>query len=189
MWPGLSGSANTFLMSKYKSDNLSSPWRLFKEAGLGERCILILSTWFGAGLLPGAPGTFGTLAAVPLVLALSGLGIWFGAVFLLILSGIAIWTAHRSQDLMGRHDPQEVVIDEVAGFLLTMSFIPFSWWGLGLGFLLFRLFDITKPFPARNAEKLKGGLGIVTDDLVAGLYAGICLKVIFFIALKLGHQL
>ncbi|MDY6881338.1 MAG: phosphatidylglycerophosphatase A [Desulfatiglans sp.] len=169
-------------MSKYKSDNLSPLWRLYKEASLHDRCVLILSTWFGSGLLPGAPGTFGTLAALPLVLALSGLGIGFKAFFLLILTGISIWAAHRSQGLIGKPDPREVVIDEVVGFFLTMTFIPFSWWGLGLGFALFRLFDILKPFPVKKAETLKGGLGIVADDIVAGLYGGICLKVVFLLS-------
>ena len=77
-------------------------------------------------------------------------------------------------------DPSEVVIDEVAGFLLTMFLLPLSWLTLGLGFILFRVFDILKPYPIKQAEKLRGGLGIVMDDLVAGIYAHLCVRLILF---------
>jgi phosphatidylglycerophosphatase A len=73
-----------------------------------------------------------------------------------------------------------VVIDEVAGLLVTMFLVPLSWLALGLGFTLFRFFDILKPYPVRQAERLRGGLGIVMDDLLAGLYAHICLRIILF---------
>ena len=93
---------------------------------------------------------------------------------------IAIWTAGRSQDLLGRNDPSEVVIDEVAGFLLTLFLLPCSWLSLGSGFVLFRLFDILKPYPVRQSESLRGGFGIVMDDLLAGLYAHLGVRILLF---------
>jgi phosphatidylglycerophosphatase A len=100
------------------------------------------------------------------------------ALFLMIMIMVAIWASQLVHRLLQRQDPSEVVIDEVAGFLLTMLWIPLSWGTLLAGFLLFRLFDIWKPWPAGPAEKLHGGLGIVLDDLVAGLYANLGLRII-----------
>jgi len=122
-------------------------------------------------LAPVMPGTFGTLAAVPLILVLGWFGVWYGAFALVAITMVAIWASHRTQEMLGTPDPSEVVIDEVAGFLVTMVFFPPSWVSLSLGFILFRFFDIVKPWPVRQAERLRGGLGIVMDDLLAGLYA------------------
>ena len=133
--------------------------------------VLILSTWFGAGLFPLAPGTFGTLGAIPLILLVDGLGLLSKALFLVVFLAVAVWSAGRCQDLVRRNDPSEVVIDEVAGFLLTMVYLPPIWPAIVLGFVLFRLFDILKPYPIRRIEMLRGGFGIVLDDLLAGLYA------------------
>ena len=106
---------------------------------------------------------------------------WIRPFILAITVGIAIWTAGRSQDLLGRNDPSEVVIDEVAGFLVTMFLLPSTWLTLGLGFVLFRVFDVLKPYPVRQAESLRGGLGIVTDDLLAGLYAHLGVRILLVI--------
>ena len=84
---------------------------------------------------------------------------------------VALWASGLTRDLLGKTDPPEVVIDEVAGFLLTMLLLPVSWQALVLGFFLFRFFDILKPFPIKRVERLGGALGIVADDLVAGMYA------------------
>jgi phosphatidylglycerophosphatase A len=88
----------------------------------------------------------------------------------------AIWASDRTQKLLGRTDPSEVVIDEVAGFLVTMLLLPVSLVSVGLGFIFFRFFDIVKPWPVRQSERLKGGFGIVVDDLLAGVYAHLCLR-------------
>jgi len=157
-------------MSKFRSDSLSFQ-EIFRKSVFSDKIALVLSTWFGSGLVPFASGTFGTLAAVPLILALDSLRIGSSILTVLIAVAIAVWTSDRTQDVLGKKDPSEVVIDEVAGFLLTMALLPHTWLALCLGFFLFRLFDVLKPFPIKHLEKLKGGFGIVFDDLLAGLYA------------------
>jgi phosphatidylglycerophosphatase A len=157
-------------MSEPQSDTLSLK-ESFKKADLFGKVALALSSWFGAGLLPKAPGTFGTLGALPLAVVMDRVGVFYSAPFLLILIFTALRTADLSEKLLGRDDPPEVVIDEVAGFLLTIILLPSSWLILFFGFVLFRFFDIVKPFPIRKIEKIKGGVGVVLDDLLAGLYA------------------
>ncbi|MBT3256468.1 MAG: phosphatidylglycerophosphatase A [Deltaproteobacteria bacterium] len=155
---------------------------VFRQTGIYGKTALILGTWFGSGLSPVASGTFGTLAAAPLV-ALSGIFSPLSSVLILmIMTLVAIWASQVVHNLLNRVDPSEVVIDEVAGFLLTMLWVPLSWGTLLAGFLLFRLFDIWKPWPAEPAERLHGGLGIVLDDLVAGLYANLGLRFILLFA-------
>ena len=155
---------------------------VFRQTGIYGKTALILGTWFGSGLAPVASGTFGTLAAAPLV-ALSGIfSPLSSALVLMIMTLVAIWASQIVHNLLKKVDPSEVVIDEVAGFLLTMLWIPLSWGTVLAGFLLFRLFDIWKPWPANAAERLHGGLGIVLDDLVAGLYANLGLRVILIFA-------
>ncbi len=158
------------MMSKFRSDSLSIQ-EIFRKSVFSDKIAIVLSTWFGSGLSPFASGTIGTLAAVPLVLALNSLGILSSVYTVLITVVIAVWSSDRTQDVLGKKDPSEVVIDEVAGYLLTMALLPHSWLTLCLGFFLFRFFDVLKPFPIKHLEKLKGGFGIVFDDLLAGLYA------------------
>jgi len=162
-------------MSKDQSDNLSV-LDTFRQTGFYGKIALILATWFGVGLAPVASGTFGTLAAVPLVLLLNYFGEWLGVFALVVVIVVAIWASDRTWKLLGRTDPSEVVIDEVAGFLLTTFLLPISLVNVGLGFILFRFFDIVKPWPVRQSERLKGGFGIVVDDLLAGVYAHLCLR-------------
>ncbi|HUT69526.1 MAG TPA: phosphatidylglycerophosphatase A [Desulfatiglandales bacterium] len=155
--------------------------KAIKERGLLDKIALISSIWFGAGLLPGMPGTFGTVAAIPLYVAGSLLGPQYQFSILLIIAIGAIWSSHRSQRILGSDDPPVIVVDEVAGFLLTTAFIPFTWPALAGGFFLFRFFDILKPPPIKTIEKkLKGGIGIVLDDLLAGVYAHISLRLLLF---------
>jgi phosphatidylglycerophosphatase A len=131
----------------------------------------VLATWFGCGHVPYAPGTAGTLGAIPLYLLLRPMG--HVAVFAsaVVITAIGIWAAdHVARDL-GTKDPQIVVIDEVAGVLLTLSVAPPTWPALAAGVILFRVFDQTKPWPARTAERrLPGGWGIVLDDVAAGVW-------------------
>ena len=155
--------------------------KAIKKRGLLDKIALISSIWFGVGLIPGMPGTLGTVAAIPLYAAGSLLSPQYQFSILLIIVIGAIWSSHRSQRILGSDDSPVIVVDEVAGYLLTTAFIPFTWSALAGGFFLFRFFDILKPPPIKSTEKkLKGGIGIVVDDLLAGVYAHISLRLLLF---------
>ena len=165
------------LMSKSQSDNLGLQG-IFKQSDFAGKTALVLSTCFGAGLLPFAPGTFGTLVALPFALGLSRLDVSYRALCMAGLIALAVWSSDLSERLLKKKDPRQVVIDEVAGFLLIPVLLPLSWFTLACGFILFRLFDILKPFPIKRLEQaFKGGVGVVIDDLAAGLYAYIGLMI------------
>lgn len=130
-----------------------------------------LSLGFGSGLSPWAPGTLGTLAAIPIYFAMSFLPVWayWGLTTLLIVIGI--YACGRTAEALGVHDAGIIVWDEVAGYLITMGMMPQQWQWLVAGFLLFRFFDILKPWPIRSIDrKVHGGLGIMLDDLIAGVF-------------------
>lgn len=148
----------------------------FRDAGWKCRAALIVSTWFGAGLVPKAPGTFGTLAALPAVFLVHAAGPTAGLCIILAFAGAAVWGAGLTEQVLGRTDPREVVSDEVAGFMVTMYLLPFTWPYLAGGFIVFRLLDILKPFPIRRLERIPGGAGVVLDDLAAGLLANLILR-------------
>ena len=137
----------------------------------------LLATWFGTGLLPWAPGTWGSLAALPFAALIE----WrFGqeglAVAAAMVFAVGCWAAARYERRSGRRDPGAIVIDEVAGQWLTLAAVPASGWSYAAGFLLFRAADILKPWPARWAERrLPGGLAVMADDAVAAAYAGLAL--------------
>lgn len=151
---------------------------------------LFIATAGGLGYLPKAPGTWGSLAGVVVyilfaprygryihVFGLSTL-LWnsaFLAVIAVLIAFLGVWSAHRVVRFAENKDPQFVVIDEVFGQFLAclVALAPVNWKYLGLGFILFRLFDIWKPFPARQAESLPGGWGVMADDWIAGIYAGL----------------
>lgn len=141
----------------------------------------MLSSWFGLGFIPGAPGTLATLCALPLVVVMNKLGVLYGALCLLAFITIALWVSDRARKFVLQDDPQEIVIDEVAGLLVTFFLLPSSWRGLLLGFVLFRVFDISKPFPIRRLEKIRDGAGIVLDDIAAGLYANLSLRILLLL--------
>jgi phosphatidylglycerophosphatase A len=168
-------------MSLAQSDSLESV-KAFKRVRLADKIALVLSIWFGAGLLPGMPGTFGTLGALPLYFTLVVLGTWCKIMSIAIIVGLAIWSSWRAQCILGRGDAREIVIDEVAGFLLTTIFLPFTWLALVAGFCLFRFFDVLKPPPIKKIERITtGGLGIVLDDLVASVYAFVCVWLVLYV--------
>jgi phosphatidylglycerophosphatase A len=150
----------------------------FRKADLLAKLALILSSCFGIGLIPLAQGTFGTLAGLPLAIALAHLGPLAGAYVLFFFVLLALWASARSARALEKDDPAEVVIDETAGLLLTLFLLPATGLNLCLGFVLFRLFDILKPYPIRRLEKVGGGAGIVLDDLLAGVYGNVCLRLI-----------
>jgi len=158
-------------------------FELFKKAGLLDKLALILSSCFGFGLIPVAQGTFGTLAGIPLAMALAHVGPMAAAYLLFFFVLLSIWTSGRSARALEKDDPAEVVIDETAGLLLTLFLLPATGFNLCLGFILFRLFDILKPFPIRRLEKVEGGAGIVLDDLLAGTYANLCIRFVTLVFL------
>jgi len=158
-------------------------FELFKKAGLLDKLALILSSCFGFGLIPVAQGTFGTLAGIPLAMALAHAGPMAAAYLLFFFVLLSIWTSGRSARALEKDDPAEVVIDETAGLLLTLFLLPATGFNLCLGFILFRLFDILKPFPIRRLEKVEGGAGIVLDDLLAGTYANLCIRFVTLVFL------
>jgi len=133
-----------------------------------------LAHWFGCGLLPRMPGTFGSLGAVPLHLLLATQPALVHAGLVLGVSLLGIWVAERASRALSDDDPQEVVIDEVAGTLIALGLVRELGWGaLLLAVFLFRVLDITKPPPISHLERLRPpGLGIMSDDLLAGLVAG-----------------
>lgn len=137
--------------------------------GLVDRVALLVATAGGVGYTPVAPGTAGSFLALLILWALpfSPLGL---ALILLGVVGIGIWAAGRAERLLGGKDPGPVVIDEVAGMFLSVLLLPRHFVLLLAAFLLFRLFDIVKPFPIRQSQTLSGGLGVMLDDLIAGSY-------------------
>lgn len=139
---------------------------------------VLLATWFGSGLLPGAPGTWGSLAALPCAWIIThyagaaGLGAALVAVFF-----AGWWAAEAMSRATGIRDAGTIVIDEVAGQWLTLLAAPLDPLAYALGFLIFRLFDIAKPWPVSWADRrLSGGFGIMADDMLAGLYAALALS-------------
>ncbi len=143
----------------------------------------LIATWFGAGLLPGAPGTWGSLAALPFGIVLLAVGgVWlFLATIVLFFAGK--WAADVYVRLSGEDDPGPVVVDEVVGqWICLLAVRSGVWWEFLLAFLLFRAFDILKPWPVDWAEKrFPAGLGVMLDDVLAGIYAFISLHIIIFL--------
>jgi phosphatidylglycerophosphatase A len=127
----------------------------------------------GSGLAPRAPGTAGTLAAIPLYLLISPLHWTAYLALVIVLTLVGIWACDRTASDLGVKDPSAIVWDEWVGFLVTMIAAPTGWPWLLAGFAVFRLFDIWKPWPVRVADRrVGGGLGIMLDDLIAGAMAG-----------------
>lgn len=135
-----------------------------------SRWLLAAATWGGVGYLPGMPGTWGSLAALPLWWLLSCLGFWGYGLALALLIAASIGITGRAQEYLGPDHPA-IVLDEVVGLLTALAWVPFTWPWVLMGLILFRLFDIWKPFPVKYCERLPGGWGITLDDLAAGLLA------------------
>jgi phosphatidylglycerophosphatase A len=134
----------------------------------------LLATWFGAGRLPRAPGTWASLAALPIAAALA----WLGGPWLVLLTtvavfGLGVWASNRYMAAYGLHDPAAIVVDEVVGQWLTLAFLPLTPIAYLLGFVLFRVADMVKPWPAAWIDRtVAGGIGVMLDDVVAAVYAG-----------------
>jgi phosphatidylglycerophosphatase A len=162
----------------------------------------------GVGYIRLAPGTWGSLVGVGIYLVLSsiGMGVWqiglasgwrpdqlsawrteANILVVLIITVIGIWAGGRAARILNDKDPQQVVVDEVVGQLITLAFIPFdvAWWMILAGFLLFRFFDIAKPYPIYRLQVLPGGLGVCADDILAGLYAAVVMSFIAAVQVSL----
>lgn len=140
---------------------------------------LLLAFGFGSGLSPKAPGTMGTLAAIPLWWLLAQLPLTSYLIVVLIAAVVGITICGRAADQMGVHDHGGIVWDEFVGFWIAMAALPITWQSVILGFVLFRLFDILKPWPISWLDKkVSGGFGIMIDDVIAGLAAA---AVIYFL--------
>ena len=163
---------NIFLKREYGKNRLTvkqilSDWKLCLAFG------------FGSGLSRYMPGTIGTLAAIPIYLLLVQTNFWLYSLFIIaaLIGGIEVcrYTAEK----LAVHDFGGIVWDEVVGLLVTLWFVPFSWSALIAGFILFRIFDISKPWPIKWVDrKVEGGVGIMLDDILAGLFAGVILTVL-----------
>lgn len=136
----------------------------------------LLATGFGSGLAPVAPGTFGTIAAIPFYLTFTLTPFYVFALFTLLTCIVGPYICGKAAADIGVHDHKAIVWDEFAGMFITLCFVPFSWTAVALGFVLFRFFDIVKPWPISYLDKhVHGGLGIMIDDIAAGVAAGISL--------------
>ena len=138
--------------------------------------ILFFAFGFGSGLVKKAPGTCGTLVAVPLFVLLAGLDLITYIVLIIALYIFGVWICDKASEKMGVHDHQGIVWDEIVGYLVTMVGMPLSWPAVIMGFILFRFFDIVKPWPIHIIDRqVSGGQGIMLDDVLAGFFAAACL--------------
>lgn len=175
-----------------------------KPEGIKDYTSLALTT-FGVGYFPLAPGTWGSIVGIAIFLGVewvaaatipNDLLVWpqllrpqlwaIVATLFLVFVSVGIWAAGRATTLLGSADPPEAVVDEIIGQLVVFLFVPFfiGWPIIVAGFLLFRLFDIWKPYPIDLLQQLPGGLGVCADDILAGVYAGVCLAVIYAASLS-----
>jgi phosphatidylglycerophosphatase A len=158
------------------SNRMRPTWRHLAEP------VHLFALGFGAGLAPFAPGTFGSLVGLAFALLVAPLGLaWnLAAVAVVLLAGI--WICGESARRLGVHDHPAIVWDEVAGMMITMLAVPDAWWGAPLAFVLFRIFDIAKPWPIREIDHgLGGGTGIMLDDVLAGLFAALGLTFVGYV--------
>jgi len=161
-----------FLKSEYGKNKLSAKDVMFNP-------VLFLAFGFGSGLAKKMPGTMGTLAAIPVYLAFIEANFWVYSALTIIVTVTGIWICEDAAKRLGEHDYGGIVWDEIAGFLITLWWVPFSWNAVLYGFILFRIFDIVKPWPIKWIDqKVDGGLGIMLDDVLAGILAAVVLSFI-----------
>ena len=144
--------------------------------------IHLLSLGFGSGLAPVAPGTFGTLAAIPIYLLIAQLALPYYLAIVALGLAAGVYLCGYTSATLGVHDHGGIVWDEFVGFWITMTAVPVTWQWIVAGFVLFRIFDIVKPWPVKIADtRMKGGFGIMFDDVLAGLYALGCLQLALYL--------
>jgi phosphatidylglycerophosphatase A len=159
--------------SGHKRDRSPVPVALLRDP------VHLFALGFGSGLAPVAPGTFGSVVGLALGLAVAPLGFWFALAVTLVATIAGVWICGESARKLGVHDHSAIVWDEVAGMMLTLLAAPATWWGAGLAFGLFRLFDVWKPWPIREVDHgMRGGLGIMLDDVMAAAMAATLLLII-----------
>ena len=145
-----------------------------------SRAYEMIASVFYIGYLPVAPGTLGSLVGLIVYYFVKDNPITMG-VAILIVTALGFLTAGRAEKIFGGKDPDEIVIDELSGMLISLYLLPSSMGYVVSGFILFRFFDIVKPKPIQSFEKLKGSLGIMSDDLIAGLYANMALQIVYML--------
>lgn len=147
-----------------------------------QKAVNLLASLLGTGYIPFMPGTFGSIAAYGVYLLLpkllyEGIQMWYSLTGLLVISFIAVYISGKAEKDLGEDAPQ-IVIDELCGYFVATLFLPKTWL-IGLyALVLFRVFDIAKPFPINRSQRLRGGWGVVIDDLLAGIYANVLLQVL-----------
>ena len=145
--------------------------------------VIFLATGCFTGFLPKMPGTWGTFAAIPIVIITHRTTTTVQTVTAVIFVSFAAWIAGRAEILFEGRDARPIVIDEMVGFLITLLWLPLNFLTLCLGFFLFRLFDIVKPPPISTVEKrLQSGWGVVMDDVLAGVFANVTLRLLLIVA-------
>jgi len=144
-----------------------------------RRVVHFLAFGFGSGKAPVAPGTFGTLVGIPAYLLLQPFATYIYVAVVAAMFGVGVWICHVTERDMGVHDHPGIVWDEIVGYLITMFLAPAGWAWMALGFVLFRLFDIWKPFPIRQIERrIQGGFGNMLDDALAAVCAWAALQAV-----------
>jgi phosphatidylglycerophosphatase A len=144
-----------------------------------QKTLLSAATFFGLGKVSKAPGTVATAATIPIVILMAQFEFYIYMVLALVIAILAIISAELYEQQSKEHDQSEIVIDEVAGFIVTMTWLPINWKTVLAGFLVFRFLDILKPFPISYMDKkIQGGIGVVADDLAAGIIGNILLQLI-----------
>ena len=144
-----------------------------------RRVVHFFAFGFGSGKAPVAPGTFGTLVGIPAYLLLQPFATYIYVAIVAGMFGVGVWLCHVTERDLGVHDHPGIVWDEIVGYLITMFLAPAGWAWMALGFVLFRLFDIWKPFPIRQIERrIQGGFGNMLDDALAAILAWVVLQAV-----------
>jgi phosphatidylglycerophosphatase A len=144
-----------------------------------EKAVMFLATGFYIGNIPVAPGTFGSLLGLPLCFSLAGISAASAVLWTLLFILFAVWIADAAEKILKQNDPGCIVIDEIAGMMVALVGLPFNPITVVIGFIIFRILDILKPFPIRDLDKrIPGGLGVVADDVAAGIITNLLLRII-----------
>jgi len=143
---------------------------------------MALATCGYIGFIPIAPGTFGSAAGLLLYILLNRMPPVVTVVAILVLFAVGVWSGSIAERELGGTDPGPVVLDEVVGMLITLAFVPVNLTGAVVGFLVFRVLDVVKPWPSRRFEALHGGMGIMADDAMAAVYGNLCMRGLLMMA-------
>jgi phosphatidylglycerophosphatase A len=175
------------IMAEPKATNISKTNRDYLNvppvpASVWRNPLHFVAFGFGSGAVPFAPGTFGTLMAIPFYLVMQPLRPMIYLAVLLLVIGLSIWICSKATKDIGIDDHQGMCLDEIVGFLVTMFAAPVGWEWIAFGFVLFRIFDIWKPWPIRSIDRnIHGGFGMILDDVVAGVFSCLLLQAVAWI--------